>query len=199
MTDIKWFKELDSTNNFLKRNLSSLDNLAVIATESQLAGRGQGSHVWYASPGRNLTFSILYRPQNLPASDAVVLTWITTVSLLRYLDSKGVKGRIKWPNDIWVGEKKICGLLIENILNGTRVESSIIGIGLNIGERDWPSYLPNPVSLYELTGKEYNIHVELEQYMSYFLECMQQSESPEGRMALKDEFGLTLFRLTEAL
>lgn len=197
MKRINWYPELDSTNNEIKRKLRELDNLAVIATESQTAGRGQGTHTWYSTPGLNLTFSILYRPKSLAASDAIVLTWITTASLLRYLASRGVSGRVKWPNDIWVADKKICGLLIENTLDGGRVDSSIIGIGLNIGERNWPEWIPNPVSLTEITGKNYDIHEELDAFMDEFTQCTELSETAEGRMQLKKEFELTLFRLSE--
>lgn len=197
MNGIKWYKELDSTNNEVKREIDFLDNFAVIATESQSAGRGQGSHSWFASPGLNLTFSILYRPASLPASQAIVLTHITTVALLHYLSAHGVQARVKWPNDIWVGEKKICGILIETVLDKTIIKDSIIGIGLNLGEKNWPKDLPNPVSLSELTGKEYNPKAELELFMEHFIKCATLSESEEGRQILKEAFEATLFRRPE--
>lgn len=197
MYEIKWYKELDSTNNEVRRDLDFLDNFAVVATESQSAGRGQGSHSWFASPGLNLTFSILYRPSSLPASQAIVLTHITTVALLHYLSENGVQARVKWPNDIWVGDKKICGILIETILNKTLVKDSIIGIGLNLCEKDWPEDLPNPVSLSELTGEEYNPRDELELFMEHFIKCATLSESEEGRQILKEDFEATLFRRPE--
>ena len=199
MSGIKWFAELDSTNNEARRNLDGLDNFSVLATESQTAGRGQGLHTWYATPGRNLTFTIVFRPRLLPARDGILITHITTVSLVRYLQSHGVEARIKWPNDIWVGNKKICGILIENVLDGQYIEASIIGIGLNINEEGWPDYLPNPVSLKDLTGKEYDIHAELEAFYKIFCRHAEMILGEDGRKLLQEEFEKRVFRLPEAL
>ena len=117
MSGIKWFESLASTNNEAKKHIADYDNLSVIATIEQSAGRGQGTHTWYTTPGKNLTFTIVFNPENLPASEALYLTRITTLSLLSYLAARGVRARIKWPNDTWVEDKKICGILIENIYN----------------------------------------------------------------------------------
>ena len=197
MSGIKWFEELDSTNNEARRTLDGLDNFSVIATESQTAGRGQGLHTWYATPGRNLTFTVVFRPDGLHARDSILITYITTVSLVRYLASHGVKARIKWPNDIWVGERKICGILIENVLDGPYVQASIIGIGLNINEEGWPDYLPNPVSLSELTGRKYDIHEELDFFYKEFCRHAVMISGEDGRKLLQEEFGKRVFRLPE--
>ena len=199
MSGIKWFAELDSTNNEARRTLDALDNFSVLATESQTAGRGQGEHTWYATPGRNLTFTVVLRPRLLPARDGILITHITTVSLVKYLEYHGVEARIKWPNDIWVGDKKICGILIENVLDGQYVQASIIGIGLNINEEGWPDYLPNPVSLSELTGRKYDIHTELETFYKIFCRHAEMIYGEDGRRLLQEEFGKRVFRLPEAL
>lgn len=199
MSGIKWFAELDSTNNEARRTLDALDNFSVIATESQTAGRGQGLHTWYATPGRNLTFTVVLKPRGLDARDAIVLTHITTVALVKYLESHGVQARIKWPNDIWVGDKKICGILIENVLDGQFVKASIIGVGLNINEENWPAELPNPVSLKELTGKEYDIRAELETFYKIFCRHAEMIYGEDGRKLLQEEFGKRVFRLPEGL
>ncbi|MBO4606102.1 MAG: biotin--[acetyl-CoA-carboxylase] ligase [Bacteroidales bacterium] len=199
MSGIKWFAELDSTNNEARRTLDALDNFSVLATESQTAGRGQGEHTWYATPGRNLTFTVVLRPRLLPARDGILITHITTVSLVKYLEYHGVQARIKWPNDIWVGDKKICGILIENVLDGQYVQASIIGIGLNINEEGWPDYLPNPVSLSELTGRKYDIHAELETFYKIFCRHAEMIYGEDGRRLLQEEFGKRVFRLPEAL
>ena len=199
MSGIKWFAELDSTNNEARRTLDALDNFSVLATESQTAGRGQGLHTWYATPGHNLTFTMVLRPRLFPARDGIIFTHITTVSLVKYLEYHGVQARIKWPNDIWVGDKKICGILIENVLDGQYVDASIIGIGLNINEEGWPDYLPNPVSLKELTGKEYDIHTELETFYKIFCRHAEMMYGEDGRKLLQEEFGKRVFRLPEGL
>lgn len=199
MSGIKWFESLASTNNEAKKHITDYDNLSVIATIEQSAGRGQGTHTWYTTPGKNLTFTIVFNPENLPASEALYLTRITTLSLLSYLAARGVRARIKWPNDIWVEDKKICGILIENILEGNLVHNSIIGIGLNINESGWPEELPNPVSLGELTGKSYDIREELEAFYKEFCRHAQMLSSEDGRKYLCENFDENVFRLPEAL
>ena len=199
MSQITWHKSLKSTNTELREHISEYDNLSVVATVEQSAGRGQGDHSWYASPGKNLTFSIVFKPERLNAADALYLSRITTLSLLSYLKNKGVEARIKWPNDIWVGEKKICGILIENILNAQWVESSIIGIGLNLNEENWPEELPNPVSLHELTGKLYDIKAELAEFHKEFCRHAQMLDSEDGKKYLCERFKEKVFRLPEGL
>ena len=160
---IIWLDEADSTNRVLRERLQGLDNLSIVAAVAQTAGRGQGSHTWYASPGENLTFSILYRYEELcqiAASEMILVTQVTTLALRDYLLGHGIEARIKWPNDIWVGDRKICGILIENTLEGAAVRESIVGIGLNLNETGWPAELPNPVSLTELTGRRYRLQPE---------------------------------------
>ncbi len=162
---IMWSDSEESTNKCIREAISALDNLSVIAAVEQTGGRGQGDHTWHSLRGENLTFSILFRPRNLEVADIILLTCATTLGLRDYLSGKKVESRIKWPNDIWVGDRKICGILIENILDGTRVKESIIGIGLNMNQCDWPSELPNPISLRQLTGIEYDLKKELRQLM----------------------------------
>lgn len=199
-TELIWLESTDSTNAELRRQLDRLDNLSVIATVEQTAGRGQGSHTWYASPGKNLTFSMLLRfpesgPMYLEASDALLLTCVASLSIRSYLEEKRISAGIKWPNDIWVDGRKICGMLIENRLEGSRIKESIIGIGLNINETGWPAELPNPVSLTELTGEQYDIRKELEILSKTIRRRYNQLGSPDGRTALQEEFGKYMFRL----
>lgn len=197
---ILWLETADSTNSELRRHIPELDNLSIIATREQTAGRGQGTHTWYASPGKNLTFSILYRfGENCPlaASDAILITQVTTLALRDYLLGHGVQARIKWPNDIWVRDRKICGILIENTLETGMVRESIVGIGLNLNERGWPPELPNPVSLCELTGREYTPEKELEALHKEIRRRFGQLASPDGRCSLQEEFGKYMFRLPE--
>ena len=133
-TELIWLESTDSTNAELRRQLDRLDNLSVIAAEGQSAGRGQGDHTWFASPGKNITATVVLKPENLDAGDYLFVTRVTTLALLSYLRERGVKARIKWPNDIWVDDRKICGILIENILDGSRMKACLLGLGLNIDE-----------------------------------------------------------------
>ena len=199
MGKIIWLKSATSTNAIARQRLADTDNLSVFATFEQTAGRGQGSHTWYSTPGKNLTFSIVFKPEALEAKDALLLTQITTLSLVEYLAAENVEARIKWPNDIWVQDRKICGILIENVLDGAFVHDSIIGIGLNLNEENWPEELPNPVSLKELSSKSYDIVQELERFYKIFCRHAEMIESESGRKYLDKEFSERVFRLPEVL
>lgn len=199
MENIIWYDELDSTNNEARRVLEALDNLSVIAAVGQSAGRGQGDHTWFASPGKNITATIVLKPENLSAGDYLFVTRVTTLALLSYLREHGVQARIKWPNDIWVEDRKICGILIENIIDGNRMKACLIGIGLNINEEGWPENLPNPVSLKELTGKEYDVRQELQQLVGQISRHSEMLLSSDGRKYLEQEFARYVFRLPEGL
>lgn len=193
--NIIWLETAESTNKTLREGLETYDNLSVLAAREQTAGRGQGTHTWYSTKGKNLTFSILYNPEMLLAQDMILITCATTLGIRDYLLEKGVTARIKWPNDIWVGDRKICGILIDNILDGKRIRHSIIGIGLNLNEKDWPSDLPNPVSLGNITGKAYDTDTELELLTKKIRRRFALMDSSDGRLKLQEEFGKNHFRL----
>ena len=194
---IIWLDSAESTNKSIREAISALDNLSVIAAAEQTAGRGQGTHTWHSRRGENLTFSILLRPQELEVPDILLLTCATTLGIRDYLLDNGVESRIKWPNDIWVGDRKICGILIENILDGKLVKESIIGIGLNINQCEWPEELPNPVSLKQLTGRTYRPDKELGRLAEKLCRRFSQMDSETGRVRLQEDFGKNVFRLPE--
>ena len=178
--NICWLESTDSTNKELRKRLDRSDNLSIIAAEMQTAGRGQGDHTWHSAPGQNLTFSILLRHRCLKGSDALAVTSIMALGIRDYLQAKGIEPWIKWPNDIWVGEKKICGILVENSIHGGTIDFSIVGVGLDLNQTDWPSELPNPVSLKELTGKDYDTHEELRQLSDAIARRSAQTSVPGG-------------------
>lgn len=182
-TDIIWLESVDSTNNEAKRRLDSIDKLSVLSAVSQSAGKGQGDHTWTSSAGKNLTFSIVIKPEGILAKDSFVISQITALSVVDFLAGNGIEAEIKWPNDIYVcgrkDGKKICGILIENVFKGESLASSIIGVGLNINQTDFPDNLPNPVSLKQLTGRDYNLDETLEQFMEVFTEIYEKGSRQE--------------------
>lgn len=200
LPQIIWHKELDSTNSEARRLLAGLDNLSVIAAAYQTAGRGQGDHTWTSSRGENLTFSVVLKFDRgfLSARDALLITQVTTLALCRMLSSKGIPSWIKWPNDIYVADmKKICGILIENVLNCESVGSSIIGIGLNVNQTSFSPDLPNPTSMKLLTGREYDTHALLEEFQIHISDALQLMSSDEGRNVLDQEFKSRVFYLNK--
>lgn len=194
---IIWLKLTDSTNDEARRRLDALDNLSVLAAETQTAGRGQGDHTWTSAPGQNLTFTLVLKfPPCAPiaTSEILLITQAVTGGIRRYLLSKGVESRIKWPNDIYVGDRKICGILIENILDGKQVSSSMIGIGLNLNQDRFPADLPNPVSLRQLTGRTYDLRTELVLLREALKKTVFLLDSQEGRSELSRDFDAFVFR-----
>ena len=178
---IKWYDITDSTNKELRRHIDALDNLSFVAAKSQVAGRGQGDHVWCSEAGANLTFSMLLRfaPGELKARDEQLINALVTPVMLDFLASEGVEAWVKAPNDIWVKDKKIAGILVENILEGPYVRESIIGIGFNLNQTEWPSDLPNPVSLTQLTGRTYSPEKVLQILAGMFEErCTDRKSCP---------------------
>lgn len=154
MISILNLSDVDSTNSYISRNVASLNSNVVVTTDCQTAGRGQRGNSWEAEPYKNLTFSILLRPQNFPAnrqfaiSQAVAISVVNAVKELCNVDLK-----IKWPNDIYFKDKKLCGILIEHAVIGTELMHTIAGIGLNVNQQQFFSDAPNPVSLLQITGK----------------------------------------------
>lgn len=169
--NVIWKESSPSTNAELKSAVSDMPDGTVLATVSQNEGYGQGDHKWHSAPGMNLTFSILRKySQNrvFPATEQQLLTMATSLAVLDFLCMHSVEASIKMPNDIYVSGNKICGIMIENGLYGKNMKWSVIGIGLNINETEFPKDLPNPVSLSMLTGVKYEIKKCLSEFLKHF-------------------------------
>ena len=158
-------KQVDSTNNFLKDSLSNSKPLTegtVIMAESQYAGRGQQQNRWHSEAGKNLTFSILLRPAFLPLPQQFDLTRAISLGIINALEPLlGDKLKIKWPNDIYYGDYKLGGILIENLVQGGQIKNSVIGIGLNINQDNFPLEVPNAVSLKQILHRHYDLKLLL--------------------------------------
>ncbi len=199
VADIHWLKEVDSTNNEAIRLLDTLDNLSVIAARTQTAGRGQRGNSWLAAGGLNLTFSIVLKFGEggfppMKASEQFDLTRCVALGLTDYLESEGITATVKWPNDIYARNRKICGVLIENTLRGGEVASSVVGIGLNVNQVDFPPQLVNPTSMAALTGKEY----DLEASLRLLCACLVRRLSALGgteRTRMRNEYLRRLYRI----
>ena len=159
---------VDSTNNYAKQHLaksSPIDGTVILADE-QFAGRGQAGNVWQSEPNKNLTFSIIYRTGFFLATEQFYLSMAVSLGIkyavnsmlsMQYenslLPTKLLNTTIKWPNDIYVGNKKIAGILIENTISGMNLKYSVIGIGLNVNQENFPEEM-NATSLKVLFKKE---------------------------------------------
>ena len=155
------FNELYSTNVYLYDKMSEKTDIAdtVVVADHQSAGRGMGKNRWESEAGKNLLFSIALNVNFLEAenqfkiSQAVAVSMVETLS--QFIDNH--KLFIKWPNDIYFGDKKLAGMLIQNTIEGKMMGVSIIGIGLNVNQLEFSKDIPNPISMKVITGEEYDL------------------------------------------
>lgn len=187
-------QEVDSTNSYLEREGGSMDAPVLVRADVQKSGRGQRGNHWESEPGKNLTFSVLYKPLDYPASEQFSISEATALATVDFLQLQGVEACVKWPNDIYVGDRKICGILIKHTLTGMHINSSILGIGININQTEFLSDAPNPVSLKSLTGRDYDLDY-LTQIAS---ECLEKRLAEiygiRHRTELHNEFMCRLWR-----
>ena len=189
--------ETDSTNRWLRRWCSTdhQSDLAVWA-EYQTAGQGCGSNSWESERGKNLTFSVLLHPTEIPADCQFRISEAVSVALCETLDGL-LPGEqevtIKWPNDIYVGDRKICGILIENQLRGRLISDSIVGIGLNVNKTAFESDPPNPVSMAQITGHETDREALLQAFLQRLTATMEMQpetlmETYRGRLYRREGY-----------
>lgn len=199
---IIWYDELDSTNNEALRHISGFANLSVLTAINQTAGRGQRGNAWFAAPGENLTFSIVLKfgPSGFPplrADRQFRISQAATLGLLDFLAEEGIHCSVKWPNDVYAGRKKICGMLIENVLREEHLAASVVGIGLNVNQRDFPPALLNPTSMACLTKQTFEVK-ELLPRLCNLLLCRFETLQDEGSCDLfSREYVDSLFQLGE--
>lgn len=165
--------ETDSTNRYISTLCNGLQDsvaeLTTVAAEFQSAGKGQRGNSWEAERGKNLLFSFVLYPTFLEARRQFILSQIISLSIKEELDRWSDEITIKWPNDIYWRDKKLCGILIENDLTGHCIGRCIAGIGININQEVFRSDAPNPVSLKQITGKEHDRH----ELLSHILQRVQ--------------------------
>jgi len=149
---------INSTNDYLKGLLAEryVENFTAVVAEDQMQGRGQMGAKWNVEPGKNLTFSILVKDLLLKIDEIFALNAAVAVSISEALESFArTQTTIKWPNDILAGNRKIGGILIENIIRNDGEIYSVIGIGLNINQKDF-SGLPKASSLSVVEGRDFD-------------------------------------------
>ena len=157
-----------STNRYCEAlDLAEVEDFTCYWALEQTAGIGQRGNHWESATGQNLTFSLVLHPTFLSADRQFKLTEALSLALVDFISIFNFQFsiHIKWPNDIYVGGKKICGTLVSTRLVGNSIASAVCGIGLNVNQCDFPDWVPNPTSLALLTGKEYNLEILLRQLL----------------------------------
>lgn len=150
-----------STNSWVAANEASIESPALVYAYAQTAGRGQRGNSWESEPGKNITASLLIHPVDFDACKQFRISEAVALAITDYLRGKGVEAKVKWPNDIYVGDKKICGILVEHVVTGKYITRTIAGFGINVNQKVFKSDAPNPVSLTQLTQREYDLGKEI--------------------------------------
>ena len=188
--------ETDSTNRWLREHPEDGD--VTVWTDYQSAGRGCGTNTWESERGENLLYSMLIHPERVAATRQFLISMVTANSISRVIARYAENVSVKWPNDIYVGDRKICGILIENTLQGSHIKDSIIGVGLNVNQLRFVSDAPNPVSLANLTGRTFDREALLGELMEAFRDEWADVEGVRGRYLVQLYRRTGFFRYRDA-
>ncbi len=186
-------EECDSTNRYITQFEPTAEGVIVMAS-SQTAGRGQRGNSWEAEPGKNLSFSAMWVPENFAATDQFAISEAVALAVVDTLSESGISTKIKWPNDIYVVDRKICGILIEHSLTGSTISRTIAGVGINVNQKKFVSDAPNPISMCQITGKDTDLHPLMERYADYLENRLQLIATAEGRRKIHTEFQQNMWR-----
>ena len=157
--EVVFMPECHSTNSFALdrcQQIPAPSEGTIVITDNQFAGRGQRGNIWNAAPGENLTFSVILKPAFLSMADQFLLNVCSALGVADFLNSEGCKDvRVKWPNDVFIGDKKGCGILVESQIRGNHLLWSVVGIGLNINQQQFGISTATSLSLQ--TGRRFSL------------------------------------------
>lgn len=192
--------ETTSTNTVARQELPHCPApLLLVTAEYQSTGRGQRGNTWESAPGKNLLFTLALRPTMVKAAEQFALCELISVALCEVLSSYTTDIHIKWPNDIYHHDRKLCGILIEHDLCGAHLAHTLIGVGLNVNQQQFISDAPNPISLSQILNHELDCEELLEAIIEKFTELYQSLSSShdtvQWRKTLHTRYTSLLYRL----
>lgn len=190
MTD--HFDEIESTSAYMKANLGRYAHGDVVTTDFQTAGYGQKGNHWESERGMNGLFSMKMEPLRIAPADGFMLTEIVTLGILDAIDIGDVT--VKWPNDIYIYDRKLAGILVEATMSATSFMTAVVGIGLNLNQSRFLSDAPNPVSLKQVTGNDYDIPDTIKGVCDAIL---KRYDTSTDYCALHNEYLSHLYRFNE--
>lgn len=193
------FPSLGSTNKFAMDYLSEANPMegTVVSTPKQTAGRGQRGNYWESEPDKNISLSIILYPKFLAATMQFELSKIVALAVRDLIQSHCNKQvKVKWPNDIYIENRKIAGILIQNSLSGNTIKNAVIGIGININQETFLSDAPNPTSLKIETGEEFNPN-ELIKELCKYVEMWYLKLKSNQKQFINENYLNALYRLNE--
>ncbi|MCQ2322868.1 MAG: biotin--[acetyl-CoA-carboxylase] ligase [Bacteroidales bacterium] len=196
------FDELQSTNDFLHDRISAgidIDDTVVVARH-QTAGKGMGNNRWESQDGKNLLFSIALNVSFLKAEEQFKISQAVAVAILNVISTKllnvsnSLISSIKWPNDIYINSRKLAGMLIQNTISGMMMQTSIVGIGLNVNQMEFDDNVPNPVSLKMLTGIDFDLDLLLKELIINIKTAVESLRTESGKLSVDEIYRNNLFR-----
>ena len=196
---ILWLGETESTNSSAIEMLSAgrPDEGLVVITNHQTKGKGLDANTWESEKGKNLTFSLILYPA-FAADQQFILNKAISLGIYDFLVAElpDKKISIKWPNDIYIGDKKACGILIQNSVMGNKLDYVVAGIGLNVNQTLFTGDAPNPVSMKMTTGKDYDLKEVLQKLLQSIFNRYAQVKPVTSRI-IENEYQKALYRLME--
>lgn len=184
-----------STNTYLSRMAMMLPSGTVVHTPEQTAGRGQRGNVWESESGKNVLFSMLLKKPALPVSKQFCMSEAVSLAVSDVLLQYAEGFTVKWPNDIYHADRKVCGMLIEHSVMGASINHSIIGVGVNVNQTEFSPEIPNPVSLTMVTGQEVSVEDVLHKVCEAVeRRCAFESYTESDYAALHAEYLSRLYR-----
>lgn len=186
---------IDSTNSYIRQLIAEnlLEDFTIVITDQQTQGRGQMGTLWKSEPFKNLTFSVFKDVSFLKMKHSYAISMIVSLALLKTLKLYSIKNvQIKWPNDILSEQKKVAGILIENVLKKGQLKNSIIGIGLNVNQTNFEG-LPRASSLKVISGTNYNLNEVLQIFVQQLKDGFD-SYNEANFSVLKKAYETHLFR-----
>lgn len=187
-------QSVGSTNSWLAAHVGELTDTVMLTTHEQTAGRGQRGNHWESEPGKNLTFSILTRLSHFPARRQFAVSEAFALAIADTLAAYGIEAKVKWPNDIHVADRKICGILIEHALMGSELMHTIAGAGINVNQQEFRSDAPNPVSMRQILGRDTDLDEFRAMVMQRTEEAFEAIADEEGRARVHARFLDRLWR-----
>ena len=197
--DIIKLDAIESTNSYMKDLLgkNTLNNFSVVWAEEQTKGRGQLGATWISDHGKNLTFSVLIKFNTFNLTDQFYLSMAVSLGVRKVLSKYlPLPVHIKWPNDILAGKDKIAGILIENIIGGSTIKQSVIGIGLNVNQVYFPEGIGNPISIKIFLGinsEREELLKEIINAIKLYVKCLEIKDFA----FLKTEYLTYLYKLNK--
>lgn len=190
---------VDSTNIYTSKKLSQfgMNEWTAVVADQQTLGKGQRGKQWHSQFGKNLLMSVYVKPRAIKHDHQFLISAASGLAIIKTLGEYGIEGKLKWPNDVLVGDAKICGLLIENQWEKNNLECSIIGIGLNVNQIEFNDYPWKATSMTKLKSQTFDLDEVLEKVIKNLKQLMAIAESKPA--IVWTHYQLALYRLNQEI